>query len=110
MGDHAFLVVDPMHTLEVGRATYRIAGNFRGVYILRISRKGSSLKPRNLIIESGCGQLECSLLPCSWCQCALKKASLLSSSGGLMSMPRHVPSSFVASDNKEVRHVIAQCT
>ena len=23
-------------------------------------------------------------------------------------MPRHVPSSFVASDNKEVRHVIAQ--
>ena len=35
-------------------------------------------------------------------QLALKKASL--------SRPRHVPSSFVASVNKEVRHVIAQCT
>ena len=46
---------------------YRIAGIFRGVYISRILRKGPSLltlKPRNLIIESGCGQLECSLLPC----------------------------------------------
>ena len=33
---------------------YRIAGNFRGVYISRISRNGPSLltlKPRNLIIE-----------------------------------------------------------
>ena len=38
---------------------------------------------------------------------ALKKASLLSSSGGPLSRPRHVPSSFVASVNKEVRHVIA---
>ena len=27
-----------------------------------------------------------------------------------LSRPRHVPSSFVASDNKEVRHVIAKCT
>ena len=65
---------------------------------------------RNLIIESGCGQLECSLLGC--CYCALKKASLLSSSGGPLSRPRHVPSSFLASVNKEVRHMlfIAQCT
>ena len=38
------------------------------------------------------------------------KASLLSSSGGPLFRPRHVASSFVASDNKEVRHVIAQCT
>ena len=41
---------------------YRIAGIFRGVYISRISRKGPSLltlKPRNLIIGSGCGQLVC---------------------------------------------------
>ena len=45
----------------------RIAGIFRGVYISRISLKGPSLltlKPRNLIIESGCGQLECILLSC----------------------------------------------
>ena len=37
-------------------ASYRIAGIFRGVYISRISRKGPSLltlKPRNLITESG---------------------------------------------------------
>ena len=35
---------------------YRIVGIFRGVYISRISRKGPSsltLKPRNLMIESG---------------------------------------------------------
>ena len=40
-------------------------------------------------------------------QCPLKKASLLSSSGGSLSRPRHVPSSFVASVSKEVRHVNA---
>ena len=39
--------------------------------------------------------------------CALKKASLLFSPGGPLSRPRHAPSSFVASVNKEVRHVIA---
>ena len=33
----------------------------RGVIIFRSSL---TLKPQNLIIESGCGQLECSLLPC----------------------------------------------
>ena len=71
--------------------------------------KGSSTEvvQASLIIESGCDQLESSLLPC---HCALKKASLLSSSGGPLSRPRHVPSSLVASVNKEVRHVIAQCT
>ena len=40
---------------------YHIAGIFRGVYISRILRKGPSsltLKPQNLIIESGCGQFE----------------------------------------------------
>ena len=87
--------------------SYRIAGIFQGVYISQKGPSSLTLKPQNLIIESGCGQLECSLLSC---HAALKKASLLSSSGGPLSRPRHVPSSFVASDNKEVRHVIAQCT
>ena len=36
-----------------------------------------------------------------------EEASLHSSSGGPLSRPMHVPSSFVA---LEVRHVIAQCT
>ena len=79
------LLLSRTATLSMCRLEYsnRIADIFRGVYISRISREGPTLltlKSRNLIIESGCGQLECSLLPLC---CALKKASLLSSSGGL---------------------------
>ena len=62
----------------------------RGVYFVDFAQRAQSANFE--IIESGCGQLECSLLPC-----ALKKASLLSSSGGPLSRPRRVPSSFVAS-------------
>ena len=49
-----------MDLTQLAPMKYRIAGIFRGVYILQISQKGPSLltlKPRNLIIESGRGQL-----------------------------------------------------
>ena len=63
---HSTVAVSSLHELICTKSAllgyYRIAGIFRGMYISRISQKGPSsltLKPGNLIIESGCGQLEC---------------------------------------------------
>ena len=77
----------------------------RGVYFADFAERAQFANFETSKLKVGVVNLS----SCTLAVSALKKASLLSSSGGPLSRPRHVPSSFVASENKEVRHVIAQC-